>query len=151
MAPNQKITTSKKKGRSRVTNGKSLFAQDIDHRSLYYRRFRDLITLLSDDLGGTDHLSVSEAAIVRTAATHVVALEQLEFKFANAEGAASTADLMVYQTLSNSLRRLLKELGIKRRSKDVTPQSPREYLRSRIIDHDEEPRLNGHHRVRATQ
>ncbi len=86
--------------------------------------------------------------MVRTASTHMTALEQLEMKFALAEGKAANEDLMLYQTLSNSLRRLLKELGIKRTPRDVTPTNPRDYLRSRMID-DDPPRMNGSHRVRA--
>ncbi len=79
----------------------------------------------------------------------MTALEQLEMKFALAEGKAGNDDLMLYQTLSNSLRRLLKELGVKRKPRDLTPASPRDYLRSRMIDDDDPPRLNGSHRVRA--
>ncbi len=150
MPTSKQLTQRKTKARSRVTNGKSLFPKEVDQRTLYYRRFRDLIDLLSTDLGGADRLSTSEVAILRTAATHMAVLEQLEMKFALAEGGASNEDLMVYQTLSNSMRRLLKELGIKRKARDVTPQTPRDYLRSRIIDHHaDEPYLNGHNRVRS--
>ena len=149
MAASKQLTQRKTKARSRITNGKSLFPKEVDQRTLYYRRFRDLIDLLSADLGGVDRLSTSEMALVRTASTHMTALEQLEMKFALAEGKATNDDLMLYQTLSNSLRRLLKELGIKRKPRDVTPASPRDYLRSRIIDDDDPPRLNGSHRVRA--
>jgi hypothetical protein len=149
MAASKQLTQRKTKARSRVTNGKSLFPKEVDQRSLYYRRFRDLIDLLSADLGGADRLSIAEQSIVRTASTHMAALEQLEMRFALAESGATNDDLATYTTLSNSLRRLLKELGIKRGSKDVTPQSPRDYLRSRIIDHEDEPRLNGHPRERA--
>lgn len=149
MAASKHITQRKTKARSRVTNGKSLLPREVDQRSHYYRRFRDLVDLLSADLGGIDRLSTSEMALVRTASTHMAALEQLETQFALAEGKSPHDALMVYQTLSNSLRRLLKELGIKRRPRDVTPASPRDYLRSRMIDDDDPPRLNGSHRVRA--
>jgi hypothetical protein len=150
MAASRHYPQRKTKARSRVTNGKSLFPKEVDQRTLYYRRFRDLIDLLSADLGGAD-LSTAEQSIVRTAATHMVALEQLELQFALADGKTKAEDLMLYQTLSNSLRRLLKELGIKRKPRDLNPQqSPRDYLRSRVIDHDDDPpRINGHHRVRA--
>ena len=150
MPASKQPTYRKQKARSRVTNGKSLFPKEVDQRSLYYRRFRDLIDLLSADLGGADRLSVAEQSIVRTASTHMVALEQLEMRFALAVGDAAGEDLMLYQSLSNSLRRLLKELGIKRKPRDVSTQSPRDYLRSRVIDHDDEPHLNGQHRVRAS-
>lgn len=147
MAPSKQPTQRKTKARSRVTNGKSLFPQGVDQRTLYYRRFSDLIDLLSADLGGADRLSTSEIAIVRTAATHMAALEQLEMRFALAAGGATNEDLMIYQTLSNSLRRLLKEVGIKRKARDITP-SVRDYARTLVYD-DEPPRLDGHHRVRA--
>lgn len=147
MTGSKQITQRKTKARSRVTNGKSLFPKDVDQRSLYYRRFRDLIDLLSADLGGADRLGTAEQSIVRTAATHMAALEQLEMRFALAEGGATNEDLAIYTSLSNSLRRLLKEIGIKRKPRDVTPQSPRDYLRSRIIEHEDEPRMSG--RVRA--
>ena len=148
MAASKQITQRKTRARSRVTNGKSLFPKDVDQRSLYYRRFRDLIDLLSSDLGGADRLSIAEQSIVRTAATHMAALEQLEMRFALADDGATNEDLSTYTSLSNSLRRLLKELGIKRKPRDVTPQSPRDYLRSRVLDHDDDPpRTNG--RMRA--
>jgi hypothetical protein len=148
MLASKQLTQRKTKARSRVTNGKSLFPKDVDQRSLYYRRFRDLIDLLSADLGGADRLSLAEQSLVRTSATHMVALEQLELRFALSASDAGSDDLQLYTTLSNSLRRLLKEVGIKRRAKDVSPQSPRDYLRSKLIDHDDdEPRMNG--RVRS--
>ena len=84
---------------------------------------------------------------MRTSATVMAALEQLEMRFALAEGGATSEDLGTYTSLSNSLRRLLKELGTKRRPRDVTP-SVRDYART--LDHDDDPpRTNGHHRVRA--
>jgi hypothetical protein len=74
------------------------------------------------DLGGADNLSAAEQAIVRRAAVIMIALEKMEFQFAlvDAEGIEAPA-LDLYQRLSNSLRRLLREVGIKRRSKDITP------------------------------
>lgn len=145
MAPSKQLIQRKTKARSRVTNGRSLFPKEVDQRGQYYRRFRDIIDLLSADLGGADRLSIAEQTIVRTCATHTAALEQLEMRFALAEGGAANEDLMVYQTLSNSLRRLLKEVGIKRKARDVTP-SVRDYART--LDHDA-PLLNGHPRVRT--
>lgn len=45
-------------------------------------------------------------------------------KFALAEGKASNEDSMLYQTLSNSLRRLLKQLGIKREPRERDAGQP---------------------------
>jgi hypothetical protein len=98
-----------------------------------------LIALHTADLGGADNLSAAENAIVRRAAVIMIALEKMEFQFAlvDAEGIEAPA-LDLYQRLSNSLRRLLREVGIKRRSKDITPNLS-DYLKSRTIDHDDDP------------
>jgi hypothetical protein len=82
----------------------------------------------------------------------MISLEKMEFQFAlvDAEG-VSAADLDLYQRLSNSLRRLLREVGIKKRARDVTPDL-QTYLRSKTIDHgDEHPaRANRAHRMRVS-
>jgi hypothetical protein len=95
-------------------------------------------------------LSTAEQALVRTAATHMVAIEALEAKFALGDGKMSEDDLRTLTQLTNSLRRLFTTLGMKRRSRDVTPTNPRDYLRS-LGDQDDGV-INGRaHRVRATQ
>jgi hypothetical protein len=109
-----------------------------------------LIALHTADLGGADNLSAAENAIVRRAAVIMIALEKMEFQFAlvDAEGIEAPA-LDLYQRLSNSLRRLLREVGIKRRSKDITPNLS-DYLKSRTIDHDDDrPRNGSMQRVRS--
>jgi hypothetical protein len=50
--------------RSRVTNGRDLLP-NIDHRTLWVRRFRDVLALHLSDLGGEDSVSEAEKAIVR--------------------------------------------------------------------------------------
>jgi hypothetical protein len=157
MAVQKKKRDDKSCGRSRVTNGRSYLPKEVDGRSFYSRRLRDLIALHTADLGGAANLSAAEQAIVRRAAVIMIALEKMELQFAlvDAEG-VSASDLDLYQRLSNSLRRLLREVGIKRRARDVTPDL-QTYLRQKAaerdaltIDYDDdEPRLNGHHRVRA--
>jgi len=82
-----------------------------------------------DDLGGDDQVSESERAIVRRAATIIVALERMEFGFAT-EGDATPQELDLYQRLSNSLRRLLESVGLKRRSRDAVPDL-NDYLNSK--------------------
>jgi hypothetical protein len=142
MADRKKTRDDKSCGRSRVTNGRSHLPKEVDGRSFYSRRLRDLIALHTADLGGADNLSAAEQAIVRRAAVIMIALEKMEFQFAlvDAEGIEAAA-LDLYQRLSNSLRRLLREVGIKRRSKDITPDLAT-YLKSRTIDHDDEPRIS---------
>jgi len=71
-------------------------------------------------------MSEAERALVRRAATIIVALEGMEFTFATTEEPAPQ-QLELYQRLSNTLRRLLEAVGLKRRQRDVTP-SLHEYL-----------------------
>jgi hypothetical protein len=70
-------------GRSKVTNGKRLFADmTVDGRSGWYRRLRDLINLHVADLGGENVVSAGEYSICRRIGTITVELELLERKFA---------------------------------------------------------------------
>lgn len=105
--------------RSRVSNGRTLLA-GVDGRSLWARRFRDLLTLHIADLGGEDAITEAERAILRRAAALMTELERLEAQFANAEGAdADSLDL--YSRTAGNLRRLLESVGLQRRPKNVTP------------------------------
>lgn len=71
-------------------------------------------------------MSEAERALVRRSATIIVALEQMELTFATSEEPAPN-QLELYQRLSNTLRRLLEAVGLKRRQRDVTP-SLHDYL-----------------------
>src|SRR5262249_57347769 len=55
-----------RKLRSAITNGSSVLT-DIDHRSAWMRRLRDLIQLHLSDLGGDDNVSEAERSLVRRA------------------------------------------------------------------------------------
>src|SRR5262249_53275085 len=116
-----------RKLRSAITNGSSVLA-DIDHRSAWMRRLRDLIQLHMSDLGGDDNVSEAERSLVRRASMLELQCELLEQRFAQAEGGAATsAQLADYQRAAGTLRRLLTSLGLQRRARDVTP-SLSEYL-----------------------
>jgi hypothetical protein len=104
---------------------------DVDHRSAVMRRLRDLIHLHESDLGGEDAISESERRIVRRAAMLTLQLEMLDSKFAANDGEATLPQLQLYQQVSNTLRRLLESVGLKRRARDVSPPRLDEYLRSR--------------------
>lgn len=119
--------------RSRVSNGRGLFAEGGDERGAWARRFRDLIGDHVADMGGADTLSEAQKSLVRRAATLEVQLEQLEARFS--EAPADIADLNLYSTLSNTLRRLLADIGLERRSKDVTLDL-QTYLRQRSAEKD---------------
>ncbi|SRR5258706_7133871 len=106
--------------RSRVSNGKSLFADAVvDGRSTWARRLRDLLALHVSDLGGDDVVTAAEHSLCRRIIT--VELELLERKFALKGKGAAAADLDLYLRGANSLRRLLESIGLKRVTRDVTP------------------------------
>ena len=72
------------KAKSAVTNG-SKFLPDIDGRSTWARRARDIITQLIEDRGGEDLTSEAERLILRKAAVIAVQTEQLEATFAGGQ------------------------------------------------------------------
>jgi hypothetical protein len=113
---------AKPTARTRVTNGKELLP-GIDGRSLWARRFRDVLALHLSDLGGEQNTSEAEKTIARRAACLVVELEQMEIRFATGdepEGEDDTGNMLDrYQRCANTLRRLLESLGLQRRAKDV--------------------------------
>src|SRR5262245_27698100 len=106
--------------RSAMTNGSTVLP-GVDGRSTWVRRLRDLIGLNVADLGGEGAGSAAELSIVRRAATLTVELERLEAKFATA-GQAEAGELALYTTTSNTLKRLLEAVGLRRRPRDVTPE-----------------------------
>jgi hypothetical protein len=123
--------------RSRISNGRALFDEGVDGRGSWPRRLRDLLQLHVSDLGGEDIVTAAERSIIRRVATISVELELLEKKFALGDGAAA-ADLALYLTAANTLRRLLEAVGLKRVARDVSTLS--DYLKKHdrnIIDADD--------------
>jgi hypothetical protein len=112
--------------RSRITNGSALLPE-VDGRSRWVRRCKDLIREHLADLGGFDNVSAAERSIIRRAATLTVELERLEAKFALA-GEASVQDLDAYQRGANTLRRLLGAVGLQRRAREIEVD-PLDYAR----------------------
>ncbi|WP_447256797.1 hypothetical protein [Mesorhizobium sp. ORM8.1] len=102
----------KLKARSGVTNGTELLP-GLDGRSKWARRLHDLVANHVQDLGGPRHVTQSQFALIRAAATTTIILEKWELQFAT-EGTLSVADLLGYQTTLNSLRRVLETLGLNR-------------------------------------
>jgi hypothetical protein len=129
--------------RSRVTNGTELLP-DVDGRSKWVRRLRDLIGLHLSDVGG-EGAAISEAqkSLIRRAATLEVELERLEAEFAR-RGGAEIASLDLYQRTTGNLRRLLESLGLERRQRDVTPTLEQYLAGTKAL-----PRLSGARRRSA--
>lgn len=110
-----------KKLRSAITNGRVMFP-DVDHRSAWMRRLRDLVSDHISDLGGEDNISSAEMLLVRRGAMLALQLELMERNWAeHNEGEASADALQLYQQVVNTLRRTLESLGLQRRQRDVTP------------------------------
>jgi hypothetical protein len=80
------------------------------------------------DLGGSD-MSEAEKALLKRAVTLMCALDKYDERLAMA-GDVGPKQLLEYQRASNTLRRLLSALGLRRRAKDVTPDIDT-YLASR--------------------
>ena len=110
------------KTRSRVSNGSAVL-DNVDGRSAVARRYRDILNELISDLGGDP--SGAQSAIARRASALCVVCEQAEAEMV----AGGALDLAEFTTAANSLRRLLSDLGLERRAKDITP-SLEKYLAS---------------------
>lgn len=95
--------------RSRITNGKKLFA-NIDGRTADARRYRDLCVSLADDLGGEARLTEAQRALVRQAGAMIVQSERLQ----SAALRGDLVDVEQLTRLANAATRILSRLGIKR-------------------------------------
>ena len=102
--------------RSRVTTGRAIFAK-ADGRGPWGRRFRDLLHLHCDDLGGFNSLSECQLSLVRRMSALEIELERMEGELAEGRD----VDLDAYGRLSGHLRRIIETLGVTRVHKDVTP------------------------------
>ena len=115
-AHNSTVAAQKSQGRSRITNGSAVFLDgEVDGRSVLARRYRDILGDLVAHLGGNP--SAAETLIARRAATLAVWCEQAEAEMA----AGKDLDVQAYTTSANALRRLLADIGLERRARDITP------------------------------
>lgn len=105
---------AKPEGRSRVGNGKDLLA-GVDGRSAIMRRYKEIFGALVVDMGGDP--SEARAIIARRASTLAVWCEAAEADLANGKD----IDIAEFTTACNALRRLLTDLGLERKARDVTP------------------------------
>jgi hypothetical protein len=122
-----------RKGRSKVTNGKSLFVEfEGDSRGPWTRRFRDVLSQIIDDITPPEGLSEGQRQLARRAATIALACEKLEGEAA----AGKDIDLEVYGKLVDRLGRTFQRLGL-RRARDTTSSLGR-VLRAGIERHQRE-------------
>lgn len=99
---------------TRKGNG-AVMLSGVDGRTTQARRFKEIFANLAQDIGGDP--SEAQKAIAARAATLAVWCEQAEVEFAS----GGELDVATYSTVSNAMRRLLSDLGLERRAKDVTP------------------------------
>lgn len=109
--------------RTRKGTGAAVLA-GVDGRSLMARRYREIVTSIEADLGGD--LTEARRHLVARAATLAIWCEERETELAN----GAEFDAGQYATISNALRRLLTDLGLERRARNVTP-SLSEYIAGR--------------------
>jgi hypothetical protein len=108
------MSTTKAQGRSRVSNGATVFLDEVDGRSVLARRYRDVVNQLVAHMGNDP--SAAQAIIIKRASSIVVWCERAEAAMANGED----LDIAEFTTATNALRRLLTDLGLERRAKDIT-------------------------------
>ncbi len=99
-----------KQARAAVTNGKQLFIERVDGRSLPARRYRDLYLAIIEDIGGFDQTSEAQRQLARRAAAMCVQAELMEAALARGED----LDVGEHCLLTNAQARVFVKLGIKR-------------------------------------
>jgi len=112
------VVAPSKRTRAAVTNG-SKAHQNVDERSSGARRFRDLVTAYSADLGD---LSEADLAMVRTAAALTIKSEQMQAQLAAGEAVDSDALIRLAGTTRRSLA------SIQARAKPKANETLQEYL-----------------------
>ena len=103
--------------RAKASNDPCLFLKEVDGRSVFARRFRDLVASFLEDLGGQDAVSTGEVQLIRRASAISCLCETLEVDMANGQ----SVDIEKYNSLVNSLNRCLGSIGLRRRPKNITP------------------------------
>jgi uncharacterized protein YjiS (DUF1127 family) len=99
---------------------------DLDRRTKSAQRVFQLRDDLIADLGGRDRLSVMEMQLIDNSALLGAMLQDAATSYLQGE----PIDLMEFQTLTNAQRRLLSDLGLQRRMRDVEPDI-QSYLKRR--------------------
>ena len=106
-------------GAAEIGSGKVrlLTLDDLDRRTAAARRARDLVADIEGDLGGRDHLSAAERQLVQRAAVLGAIIESEEVRWLSGEKIA----VELHLSAINAQRRVLADLGLQRRQRNVTP------------------------------
>jgi hypothetical protein len=94
-----------------------LSLDDVDGRTVAYRRCVDLISHIERDLGGVRQLSTAQQQLIRHAALTAAMLEDLGSRWL----AGQPIDPSMYATLVNAARRGFEAIGLQRVPREVVP------------------------------
>jgi hypothetical protein len=97
--------------KSKVTNGRRVFAVGGDGRGAWTRRWKDIVELHVADAGGRDHMSEAMLSLCRRASTLEIQLEQLECRMSEGDD----VDIETYGRIASHLRRILETIGVNER------------------------------------
>jgi hypothetical protein len=106
--------------KSKVTNGRRIFAIGGDGRGAWTRRWRDLVELHVSDCGGAVAISEAMLSLCRRIAAIEVQLEQMEARMSEGD---LKVDLDLYNRLAGNLRRMLESIGLQRVARPVNDGS----------------------------
>ena len=102
---------------------------DLDRRTKAAQATFDLRDRLVSDLGGADHLTAMHMEIIDNVAVMGAMLKDAAAGYLTGQ----PTDLAEFTTLANAQRRLLADLGLTRRSRDITP-SISEYIAAKAAE-----------------
>ena len=109
------MTARKPEGRSRVGNRKALMS-GIDTHSVQYREYRDVVEDLAEHMGSAP--TAVQRAIIEESAGLIIFCRAARLALLQDD---TGFDVGKYTTATNTLRRLLSDIGQERRMKDITP------------------------------
>ena len=116
MKPPKGRGKAQKRPESRVTGlakiGRTGWLDGEDRRGPVARRFRDLVSLITADLGSPGELTENQRQIIRRIASLSVWCESMEARMADGE----EIDIDKFQRTASSLRRLCESVGLERKA-----------------------------------
>src|SRR5262245_26709624 len=121
--PAEGLEERPKRAFSAVTSGRKLLLSG-DVNSAWARRYRDVITSLTNDLGGRAMIGEAKAALIRDCAALEIVLEKMRGRMS--EG--MNVDAEAYARIAAHRRRLLETLGLERVAREVTPPTLEHFL-----------------------
>lgn len=123
-APRNEVRNTKNSGSTGA-----LIEQNSAHTFAVITRCREIVAALVDDHGGAENLSEVRLQLLRRFAASTVLAEQMEARLLRGE----QVNLAEYISLSATLVRIAKTIGIDRTRSDLAPRLT-DYLRSEQVE-----------------